>query len=101
MTTLTTALHDCAVRAIDAYDIDILNWRDNCVTSFDLKVLEAAQEAIADCAPEERSLLRRGGMRSSLVHANVAECLYKLKATEVDPGLVAALIIEMHRVVSL
>lgn len=101
MATLTTALHDCTVIAIEAYDIDILNWSDDYATSFDPKVLEAAQQTISDCTPEERRALRTGGMQSSLVHANVAERLYQLGATAVDPGLVATLIIEMYRAVAL
>lgn len=101
MNTLTTALHECAVNAVEAYDLDILNWVDDNATSFDLKVLEAAQQTVADCSADERKKLRMSNRCGSLVQADVVDSLYKLNAMAVDPGLVAALVIEMHRVVNL
>lgn len=100
MSTVTTALHDCAVMAIEAYDIDALNWNDASVTSFNPTVLEAAQQTVADYSREERVKLRMGSMQSSLIHADVADRLCRLGVTTVEAGLIAALIIEMHRTVT-
>jgi|GEM_PF-3160775 hypothetical protein len=100
MTAMTGTLHDSAVLAIDTYDIDALNWSDDSVVSFDLKVLEAAQETVAGCTREERIRLKISTKRSAIVHADVAMRLYELKATAADLGLVAALIMEMHSTVA-
>jgi len=102
MTTMTTALHDCAVMTVEAYDIDALNWNDDSVTSFDPTVLKAAQQTITEYSREERVKLRMGSNKqSSLTHADVADRLCRLGVTTVESGLIAALIIEMHRTVTL
>lgn len=99
MTKLNEAMREQVIDLVEGFDIDVLNWRDDCVASYDLTVLEAAQSFIGTCTLQERANVRHRGRRKIRAYTSVFRRLHRTETTDVEPEPVSAVIVLMYEAV--